>query len=95
MTDIEYRVIAFADKRETTVRELIRAMHDCIDLKREIGVPLLAETRAAIDDLEDMVGSLKLALLRHHPGQLVLDGLGDLSNDANEGEHAPALVLGS
>jgi hypothetical protein len=84
VTDIEQSIIAFADRREmTVVRELVRAVRDCIDLKHEIGVPLLPETRAAIDELEDMIVALKLSLLRHHPDQLELPL--DLP-DAKEGE---------
>jgi hypothetical protein len=101
MTDIEHQVIAYADSRElSVVRHLVHAVHDAISLKGELGLPLLPETRAAIDDLEAMIVDLKLALLRmHHPDQLQLP-LED--PDAKEGEDddaasCPALVdvLGS
>jgi hypothetical protein len=74
MTDIQHGVIAFADRREmTVVRELLAAMRDCVDLKGELGLPLVPETRAAIDELEGMIVELKLALLRmHQPDQLEL-----------------------
>ena len=70
MTDIQHQVIAYADARElSVVRQLVHAVHDAIDVKGELGLPLLPETRAAIDDLEAMIVDLKLSLLRHHPDQ--------------------------
>ena len=73
MTYIEHSVIAFADRRELiVVRQLVHAMHDAVSLKQELGLPLLPETRRAIDELEAMIVDLKLSLLRHHPDQLEL-----------------------
>ena len=49
-------------------------MRDCIDLKRELGLPVLPETREAILELESDILAIKLKVLRsHHPDQLLLD----------------------
>ena len=60
-------------------------MRDCINLRREIGLPVLDETRAAVDEMEEMIVDLKLELLRHHPEQPPLPGMEDLPV-AKEGE---------
>ena len=81
MTDIRPKVVAFIDQRElSVVREAIRAMRDCIGLRREIGLPVLPETRQAILELEDEIWSLRRKLLRslsHDPEQLMLPGMPD------------------
>jgi hypothetical protein len=56
----------------TVVRELLAALRDCIDLKAELHLPLVPETRVAISEMEDAISPLKLAMLRHHPDQLEL-----------------------
>ncbi len=67
-----------------------KALHDALALKREIGLPALLETRAAINELEERIVSLKLESLRapHHPEQLVLPGMEDLA--PKEGGMKPA-----
>jgi len=81
---IKPQVVAFIDSHElAVVKQALAAMHDAVDLKDELGLPLCPETRAAIDELEAMVVSLKLALLRHHPNQLELP----LDLPAEEREH--------
>jgi hypothetical protein len=100
MTEIEYQVIAYADSRElSVVRELVHAVHDAVSLKAELGLPLLPETRRAIDELEAMIVDLKLALLRHHPDQLELpldlpakEGTHEASRHRNDVASRPALV---
>jgi hypothetical protein len=70
--------VAFIERRElSVVRQALKAMRDCINLKREIGLPVLAETREAILELVSEIGSLKLQLLRspHQPEQLMLPGM--------------------
>jgi hypothetical protein len=86
-TNIEHNV-AFIDQRElSVVRQALEAMRDCIDLKREIGLPVRPETRQAILELEDEIGSLKLELLRApHPDQLMLPGMEDLSTKEGKQE---------
>jgi hypothetical protein len=86
MTDISIgpQVVAFIDQRELAViKQALTAMADCISLRREVGLPELAATRQAVDQLEDMVTDLKLSLLRHHPDQLELP----LGLPAKEGKH--------
>ena len=94
MTDtnhIKPKVVAFVDQRElNVVRQALKAMRDCIDLKRELGLPVLPETREAILELESEIGSLKLQLLRSpHPDQPTLPGMEDLPV-AKEGGMKPA-----
>jgi hypothetical protein len=51
----------------------VTALHDTLALKKEIGLPVLSETRDAITELEERVTSLKLESLRApHPDQLTL-----------------------
>ena len=77
--NIRPKVHAFVDQRElAVVREALKAMREAIALKRELHLPVLPETRAAIESLEYEVGTLKLEMLRcHHPDQLSLDGMDD------------------
>jgi hypothetical protein len=92
MTDIQHSVVSFIDTREmNAVREALRAVRDAISLKHELGLPLLSSTREAILAMEAEISSLKLALLRDpHVGQMVLPGMEDLHDRANEGGNEPA-----
>jgi hypothetical protein len=85
-TSIGPNVIAFVDQRElSVVKQALTAMQDCLALKVEIGLPVLAETRAAIQELEDGIHSLRLALLRSpHADQMVLPGIENLSKDGEQ-----------
>jgi hypothetical protein len=78
MTDIEHSTVAFVDIRERTVaRQALKAMRDVVDLKAELGLPLLPETREAILELEGMVSTLRLTILRSpHAEQPMLPGMG-------------------
>ena len=59
----------------------VTALHDALALKQEIRLPVLAETRDAILELEERVTSLKMELLRApHPDQLMLPGMDDASS---------------
>ena len=64
MTDILTSTVGFVQRQESTVvakaLEAVEALHDAIALKRSIGLPPLAETVAAINELETMITSLKL-----------------------------------
>ena len=43
---IKPKIVAFVDQRElSAARQALKAMHDAINLKREIGLPVLPETR--------------------------------------------------
>ena len=74
-TNIE-RNVEFIQRRElAVVKQALTAMRDCLALKREIGLPVLHETREAILELESQILSLKEELLRslsQHPDQLML-----------------------
>jgi hypothetical protein len=86
MTDIQHQVTTFIDQRETVVvREALRAVRDCLDLRLEVGLPVPQVTCDVILELEKEVSALKLRLLRHHPDQPPLPGMEDLS-DAKDGE---------
>jgi hypothetical protein len=99
MTDIQHSVIAFADRRElTVVRQLVEAVRDAVDLKAELGLPLRPETRRAVDELEEMIGSLKLQMLRRpDPNQMVLPGMDHLSSTVRhpepDGHHGVSAVV--
>jgi hypothetical protein len=84
---IKPQVVAFIDSHElAVVKQALAAMHDAINLKAEIGLPVLTETRQAVEQLESEIHDLRLALLRqNHPDQPVLDGMEDLPV-AKEGE---------
>ena len=73
MTDIMVETVDFVQRRESSAVKqalrVVKALHDALALKREIALPVLPETRAAVIELEDEIGSLKLKLLRHHPEQ--------------------------
>jgi hypothetical protein len=77
VTNLQADVVAFVDRREMVVaREAVKALQDAVDLKAELGLPVLPETRAAIAELEAQIHSLKQALLRSpHPDQLMLTGM--------------------
>ena len=90
MTDIQHQVVSFIDTREiTVVREALRAVRDCLDLRLEVGLPVPQATRDAVFALADEVSDLKIRLLRHHPEQPPLPGMEDLPV-AKEGETRPA-----
>ena len=84
-TSIEPKVVAFVQQRELAVaKDAVKALHDCLALKRELKLPVLDQTRQAIQELEDGIHSLKVELLRsHHPDQLELP----LDLPAKEGKH--------
>jgi hypothetical protein len=76
--------VEFIQQRErSAVKQALHAvtaLHDALAVKREIGFPVLAETRQAILELQDQVLSLKEELLRslsHDPAQLMLPGVPD------------------
>ena len=88
-TNVE-RNVAFIEQRERVVAKQALAavtdLHDVIALKRQIRLPVLPETRQAIQELEGEIGSLKLKLLRSpQPDQPPLPGMEDLTV-AKEGE---------
>jgi hypothetical protein len=66
-TNVQYN-IGFIEQHERAVVKqalhAITALRDGIDLRREIGLPVLAETRDAIVELEDQVASLRVEMLR-------------------------------
>ena len=75
MTDLVTETVDFIQRRELSAvkqaLQAVTALHDALALKRELGLPLLHETRQAITELEDEIGSLKLKLLRSpHPDQM-------------------------
>ncbi len=88
MTDIQASVIAFANQRELTVaKDAVRALHNAVNLKHTLGLPVLPETRQAILELEDEIASLKLELLRSlHPEQMTLPGMEGLVAKESEVE---------
>src|SRR5271167_4815801 len=94
MTDIMVETVDFVQRRESSAvkqaLQAVKALHDALALKREIRLPVLAETRDAILELEDRVLALKLESLRapQHPDQLVLPGMENLV--PKEGETRPA-----
>jgi len=91
-TSIKPEVVAFVQQRELAVaKDAVRAIHDCLALKRELKLPVLDQTRQAIQELEDGIHSLKLELLRsHHPDQLTLPGMEDLVPTEGETRSAAA-----
>jgi hypothetical protein len=105
MTDIMTGTVEFIQQRESAaVKQALQAataLRAALALKREIGVPVLAETRDAIAELKERIVSLKLECVRapHHPDQLPLPGMEDLSKEGKHeaGRHrndasCPALV---
>jgi hypothetical protein len=68
MTDITVDTVDFIQRRESSAVKqalaAVTALHDAVALKQEIALPVLPETRQAIAELEDVIGSLKLKLLR-------------------------------
>ena len=57
-------VVTFVQQREVAAaREAIKALHDCVALKKAIHLPVLAETYRAVQQLEDEIASLKVALV--------------------------------
>jgi hypothetical protein len=80
-------VVAFVQQREiAAAREAVRALRDCVSLKRATHLPVSVETCRAVEQLETEIHSLRLALLRqNHPGQPALPGMDDL-HEAKEGE---------
>ena len=79
-------VVAFVQQREiAAAREAVRALRDCVSLKRATHLPVSAETHRAVELLEAEIASLKVALLRrNHPDQMELPM--DLPS-TKEGEH--------
>jgi hypothetical protein len=81
MTDFVTETVDFIQRRESSAVEqalaAVTALHDALALKWELRLPVVAETRAAILELEDQILALKLESLRapHHPDQLVLPGM--------------------
>jgi hypothetical protein len=67
--------IDFIQRRELSAvkqaLQAVTALHDALALKREIRLPVLAETRDAILELEDQILALKLESLHalSHPDQ--------------------------
>ena len=92
-TNVEHNVDFIEQHERAVVKQALQAvaaLHDALALKREIALPVLPETRAAVIELEDEIGSLKLKLLRPlHPEQPPLPGMEDLTV-AKEGETKPA-----
>jgi hypothetical protein len=82
---IKPQEVAFIDSHElAVVRQALAAMRDAVDLKAELGLPVLAETRDAILELESDILAIKLKVLRsHHPDQMTLPGMEHLG----EGKH--------
>lgn len=80
------QIVEFVQAREVAAaREAVKALHDCVALKRATHLPLLAETHRAVEQLEDEIHSLKLALLRqNHPDQMPLPGMEDLSKEGKQ-----------
>jgi hypothetical protein len=89
-------VLAFIDSHElAVVRQALTAMRNAVDLKAELGLPVLAETRDAILELESDILAIKLQVLRSQPpGQMTLPGLEHLGEGKHEDTSAscPALV---
>ena len=89
MTDIMVETVDFVQRRESSAvkqaLQAVTALRDALALKREIGLPVLPETRSAIEELENQIVALKLQLLRsHHPDQMVLPGMEDLAKNAKD-----------
>jgi hypothetical protein len=61
-------VVAFVQQREiAAAREAVRALRDCVSLKRATHLPVSVETHRAVELLEAEIASLKVALLRRNP----------------------------
>ena len=86
MTDIMVETVDFVQRRESSAvkqaLQAVTALNDSISLKRELRLPVLDETRAAILELESQILALKLESLRapHNPDQLTLPGMQDGDN---------------
>ena len=79
MTDqIVAETIDFVQRRESTAvkqaLQAVKALRDSVSLKKELCLPVLAETTEAILELEDQILALKLESLHppHNPDQLEL-----------------------
>src|ERR1700736_6041763 len=65
---IRHMVIDYVQAREVAAaREAVKALHDCIALTRAVHLPVQAETYRAVQQLEEEIASLRLALLRRNP----------------------------
>jgi hypothetical protein len=62
---MRHEVVKFVQAREVAAaREAVRALRDCVSLKRATHLPVSVETHRAVEQLEGEIASLRLALLR-------------------------------
>ena len=98
-TNVEHNVDFIEQHERAVVKQALQAvaaLHDALALKRETALPLLPETWAAVIELEDEIGSLKLKLLRSpQTGQLTFPGMDHPSStvDHPDGHHGVSAVV--
>ena len=83
---IRHMVIDYVQAREVAAaREAVKALHDIVALKRAIHVPLSVETHRAVQQLEEEIASLRLALRRrNHPDQMELPGMDQVAKEGKQ-----------